>query len=151
MVLAVAVAVGGATYSFFSDTETSTGNTFTAGAIDLTVDSEQHYNNMVCVENPDEAIGNYWWQPEVGFTPAAGHYPAAGTVCDGTWAATDLGAQKFFNFSDIKPGDQGENTISLHINNNPAWACIDVTLTKNDDVTVTEPEDAEVAELDTVG
>ena len=45
---AVAVGVTGA---FFSDTETSTGNTFTAGAIDLKVDSEQHYNGNVCVKN----------------------------------------------------------------------------------------------------
>ena len=33
----VLAAVGGATYSYFSDTETSTGNTFTAGTIDISV------------------------------------------------------------------------------------------------------------------
>ena len=47
MIAVVAVVAIGATGAFFSDTETSTGNTFTAGAIDLTVDSEQHYNNLV--------------------------------------------------------------------------------------------------------
>ncbi len=36
----VAVAVVGATTAFFNDTETSTGNIFTAGSIDLTVDSQ---------------------------------------------------------------------------------------------------------------
>lgn len=36
----VAVAVVGATAAFFNDTETSTGNVFTAGSIDLTVDSQ---------------------------------------------------------------------------------------------------------------
>ena len=35
IILAVAAIAGYATYSYFSDTETSTGNTFTAGAIDL--------------------------------------------------------------------------------------------------------------------
>ncbi|MDD5433725.1 MAG: TasA family protein [Candidatus Pacebacteria bacterium] len=34
-----AIAVGG-TVAYFTDTETSTGNTFTAGTLDLKVDSE---------------------------------------------------------------------------------------------------------------
>ena len=38
VVAAVAVVVVGATTAFFSDTETSTGNTFTAGELDLLVD-----------------------------------------------------------------------------------------------------------------
>ena len=39
-VIAVAAAVVvGATTAFFSDTETSTGNTFTAGSIDLKIDN----------------------------------------------------------------------------------------------------------------
>ena len=42
---AVAVVAVFATQAFFSDTETSTGNTFTAGAIDLTVDYAGYYNN----------------------------------------------------------------------------------------------------------
>lgn len=60
IILAVAAAVGGATYSFFSDTETSTGNTFTAGALDLKVDSESHYNGLVCTPGKD---GNTWQLP----------------------------------------------------------------------------------------
>lgn len=40
IVLAVAAIAGVATYSYFSDTETSTGNTFTAGVIDIVVDGE---------------------------------------------------------------------------------------------------------------
>lgn len=43
--------VTAATRAFFSDTETSVGNRFVAGAIDLKVDSEGHYNGMDCVEN----------------------------------------------------------------------------------------------------
>ncbi len=137
VVVFVAALSWGATGAFFSDSETSTGNTFTAGAIDLTVDSQQHYNNMVCT-----LVGEtYTWQPEVGFTPGVGHYPATGTPCDGTWEMTNLGpTHKFFNFADVKPGDEGENTISLHIDSNPAWACADVTLTKNDDVSTVDPE-----------
>lgn len=49
-IIAVVGAVGfGATRAYFSDTETSTGNTFTAGTIDLAVESE----------NPWESTGQF--------------------------------------------------------------------------------------------
>lgn len=40
MVVAVSAAVGGATVAYFSDTETSTGNAFAAGTLDLVVEGE---------------------------------------------------------------------------------------------------------------
>lgn len=143
MILFVGALVAGGTGAFFSDTETSVGNVFTAGAIDLTVDSEAHYNGSICLPNlqTEQNLTDYTWQ-------GGEEYPV-GLPCTGTWEATNLGAQTFFNFLDVKPGDEGENTISLHIDSNPAWACVDVNITKNDDVTVNEPEDAEVLELDT--
>lgn len=139
MVAVVAVLGIGATGAFFSDSETSTGNTFTAGAIDLTVDSEQHYNGNVCVlgnwDDNSQTPDTYAWQ---GNAP----YPKQGTPCDGTWLATNLGAQKFWNFGDVKPGDEGENTVSLHVDSNDAYACVDVTITKNDDMTCNGPENS---------
>lgn len=127
-----------ATGAFFTDNETSTGNTFTAGAIDLKVDSVSHYNRMVCTE---VTAGIFQWQPESGFVPGPGHYPATGSTCVGTWTLTDLGpSHKFFDFADIKPGDQGENTVSLHIENNPAWACAYIRTTSNEENTLLEPE-----------
>ncbi len=59
-----------------------------------------------------------------------------------TWReAVDLDEGKlFFNFQDLKPGDWGEDTISLHVNNNDAYACVDVRLDSNDDNSLTEPE-----------
>ncbi|MBI2024444.1 hypothetical protein HYT00_03605 [Candidatus Giovannonibacteria bacterium] len=141
VIAAVAAVAIGASTAFFNDTETSAGNTFTAGAIDLKVDSTQHYNGMVCTRTGSTGDGPiYTWQPENG-TPQP-YYPAQDSPCDGTWTLTDLqnGVQKFFNFTDIKPGDNGENTISLHIDSNPAWACVDVNITQNDDVSSTEPE-----------
>lgn len=133
----VGAAAAGATGAFFNDTETSTGNTFTAGAIDLKVDSTQHYNHMVCTLSGE----SYTWQPEVGFTPGANQYPVAGSPCDGTWTLTDLGpTNHFFNFGDVKPGDQGENTVSLHIDNNPAWACVNIKTTASDENGINEPE-----------
>lgn len=132
MLVFAGVAIAGATGAFFSDTETSTGNTFTAGEIDLTVDSKQHYNGNVCEEvSPD----TYKWTGNAD-------YPEPGTSCDGTWEKTDLGvSHKFFNFDDVKPGDEGENTISLHVESNDAYACAYIDVIENDDVDCTEPED----------
>ncbi len=57
-----------------------------------------------------------------------------------TWELKDLTIEKFFDFPDLKPGDTGEDTISLHINSNDAYLCANVKLTSNDDNTQTEPE-----------
>lgn len=117
MIAVVAVVVAGATGAFFSDTETSTGNTFTAGAIDLGIDNESYYNGAF---NQGTS-----WELDFDVDPQTnpGGLP-----------------HLFFNFNDLKPGDYGEDTISLHVNNNEAWACVDVSLTKDDDVDCTEPE-----------
>ncbi|MBI5139502.1 hypothetical protein HZA26_02745 [Candidatus Nomurabacteria bacterium] len=103
-----AVALGG-TGAFFSDTELSSGNTFTAGAIDLKIDNHSYYNGVL---NPST-----------------------------TWELKDLTTiDKFFDFPDLKPGDLGEDTISLHVDTNDAYLCANVKLTSNDDNTPTEPE-----------
>ena len=107
----------GATSAIFSDDEASTGNTFTAGAVDLTVDNESYYNGQL-------NEGTTWLEArnlDDGQGPAGGEY-------------------LFFNFDDVKPGDWGEDTISLHVENNDSWLCVDVTLTSNDDNGHTEPE-----------
>jgi len=117
---AVAAIAIGATTAFFSDTETSAGNSFAAGAIDLKVDSECSYNG------------------------------AASNQC-GTWEAKDLVGDtqgegglilgdRFFNFNDVKPGDYGENTISLHVVNNDAWVCAEVSNLASADNSCNEPE-----------
>lgn len=120
VVVFVGAVVAGATGAFFSDTETSTGNTFTAGAIDLTVDNESYYNGEV-------STSTSWLQPK--------------NLEEG-----DL----FFNFTDLKPGDWGEDTISLHVNSNDAYACVAVTLDSNDDLSSTEPELEEEGEVEDV-
>lgn len=130
-----AAVVSGATGAFFSDTETSTGNNFTAGAIDLLIDNESYYNGNVCAEN--HAAGdndpNYWtWQ---GNAP----YPVPGTPCTTSFEPSNLDGLLFFNFRDLKPDDEGEDTISIDVQND-AWMCMDLTLTSNDDNSSTEPE-----------
>lgn len=129
--------VFGATSAFFSDTETSTGNLIQAGKLDLKVDSTAHYAGMVCTK-----VGtSYEWQDE-DTNPNNNPRPELlGQECQGTWESTDLGpTNKFYNLSDVKPGDTGENTISLTVIDNDAWACVVFKNLQNDDNTCTEPE-----------
>lgn len=105
---AAAMAIG-ATVAYFNDTETSSGNTFTAGSIDLTVDSFGAFRNGVGI--PD--------------TP---------------WLARNLTSEKFFDFDDVKPGDWFDRSISLHVENNPAWACLLIKNRHNDEHDLTDPE-----------
>ena len=134
IIAAVALIIG-ATFAFFSDTETSEDNTFTAGAIDLKVDSTSPYNEAICIANPvPELAPPFIWSGGEG-------WPIPGTACDGTWTETDLGAtHKFFNLTDVKPGDDGEDTISLHVYNNDAWGRFLINGVKDDDNDCTEPE-----------
>ena len=111
----ISIIVVFASQAFFSDTETSTGNVFQAGKVDLLVDSSCSYNGQLSSE------------------------------C-GVWDSKNLTTDKFFNFSDVKPGDYGENTISLKVEDNPSWLCMTITPTANDDVSSTEPELKEVGE-----
>jgi predicted ribosomally synthesized peptide with SipW-like signal peptide len=306
IVVAVGAIAGMATYSFFSDTETSIGNTFAAGKIDLKVDSEAHYNGMVCRDgkwadesnceeganlvangsfetpsvdswgvfpngyaglgwnvslydsayyNPDrlappyeleiqrnlygtaaegsqyaelDSYGSinisqsistttgklyklsYSWSPRpdapsnglavyingteipsLAISPASGSFgwtsvtyeftatsdtttigfaetgtsdqlgmfiddvevreltcetlPSSeflGKTCDGTWTPTDLipGTHKFFKFDDIKPGDLGEDTVSLHVFDNDAWGRLVIDQVTDEENGCNDPE-----------
>ena len=144
VILASAAVIVGATFAFFADTETSTANTFAAGELDLKVDSESHYNGLVCAPF---TVNDYRWlvptevvdPEEIESLEAQFHF---NQPCDGTWLETDLGAETtFFNFTDIKPGDIGENTISLHVYNNDAWGRMVISNVSDFDNNCTEPEE----------
>lgn len=133
MIAFVVALVFGGTQAFFNDEETSSGNLFTAGALDLLVDSQSHYAGLECIDGlwvvEDQDAGTT--RPDLEDTP-----------CDGTWEMTDLGPEHtFFNFSDLKPGDEGENTISLHVEDNDAYACVIIDNMQDDDNELTEPEE----------
>lgn len=123
MIAFVVTLVFGGTAAFFNDTETSTGNTFSAGAIDLLIDNTSY--------------GFDWNNPTV--TAPTG---AWGPNSANSWQLSDLTNQLFFNFDDLKPGDYGEDTISLHVNNNDAWACMAFDLTGTPENGQSEPEAA---------
>ncbi|MBI5139501.1 hypothetical protein HZA26_02740 [Candidatus Nomurabacteria bacterium] len=112
IVFAVAVLAGG-TGAFLKDSESSTGNTFASGVIDLKIDNESYVT-----DNNGKLV----------FSPLT------------SWALSNLEGKLFFNFLDLKPGDIGEDTISLHVNNNNAWACMNVKITSTPENGQPEPE-----------
>ena len=117
-ILILGVLVTGALYvtnAFFSDTETSTGNTFAAGELDLEIDNTSYLNG----------------------SPYPGTTWQLASLNDGNGPAH--GSYLFFNFNDLKPDDEGEDTISLHVKND-SYACMSITKTEDDDETCTEPE-----------
>ncbi len=165
MIVFVAAIVVGGTGAFFSDTETSTGNVFTAGAIDLKVDSVAHINGLVCFSGEWVPESIVVWNASttaleyvVGANVASAtdayneanpsNVPQAGDACEGTWSLTDLEgevAYRFFDYGDLKPGDNGENTISLHVLNNDAYMCATVANVATNENGFTDPE----ADVDT--
>lgn len=116
LILFAVVTIAGATFAFFSDTETSTGNVLAAGELDLQIDNTSYYRGEL-------NTGTTWQLADLD---------------DGNGPAD--GAYLFFDFSDLKPSDWGEDTISLHVQND-AWLCADLTLTANEENSCTEPEE----------
>ncbi len=107
--------LAGATGAFLADSDTSTGNTFASGVIDLKVDNESYVTNN------------------------------AGALVMSTstsWSLSSLAGKLFFNFLDLKPGDIGEDTISLHVDNNNAWACMNIKTTATPENGQNDPEAA---------
>lgn len=115
--LVVASLVGMATYAYFSDTETSTNNYFTAGRVNLRISNDGYYNGVL----QDGSVG----------------------TVDTTWTRDNLTDQLFFQFDDVKPGDWGENTTDIHVTDNPFYACANITLTAADENGIIEPEASE--------
>jgi len=105
-----ALAVVG-TVAFFSDTETSSGNTFTAGNLDLRFQTDADLTG--------------------GWADVNGN-PLFGGVT--------------FPLNDLKPGDKGEKTVKLWVDDNPACGFVDIDVTSDLDNSCTEPEQAVDAE-----
>jgi predicted ribosomally synthesized peptide with SipW-like signal peptide len=129
--MATVALVASGTLAFFGDTESSTGNTFAAGDIDLMIDNDSYYNGNRCTEVEP---GVWQWQGNAS-------YPVPGTECETSFPASDLdNGLLFFNFTDLKPDDEGEDTISIHGGSNDAYVCMDLSVTSDDDLSSNEPE-----------
>ena len=114
LVFAGALLAGG-TGAFLGDAQTSTGNTFASGVVDLKVDNESYATND---------LGKLFMSTST------------------SWTLSKLPGKLFFNFGDIKPGDIGEDTISLHVSTNNAWSCMAINLTGTPENGQPEPEAA---------
>src|SRR3989344_4536663 len=77
-IVVIAGAVTGATIAFYNDTETSTGNIFTAGSIDLKVDHlAQTYNGVDCETCSVNVFSSTATQVTGGTGAYAGGYPTS--------------------------------------------------------------------------
>ena len=115
--------VGAGAFAYFSDTETSEGNTFTAGTLDL-------------------APGSDFVQGETGYYPPYTH-------CTIEVIPGGNGANGQVIFSDIKPGNSGKIYWSVkNIGTIPGLLNMEVTRTADNDNVITEPEDMVDGSLD---
>ncbi len=121
MIVFVGAIAASGTGAFFSDTETSTGNTFTAGDIDLQIDNTSYATDCTIP----------------GLGTCTGALALSSTT---SWAMNNLTNQLFFNFTDLKPGDIGEDTISVHVGSNDAWACMAADITATPENSLVDPE-----------
>jgi hypothetical protein len=92
---------------------------------DLKIDDSCSYNGAKCVL--DKIAKQYFWE-------------GSRERCSCAWKMKDLNKELFFNLNDVKPGDIGENTVSLHITGQSAWVCAQVQNVKNFDNGCTDPE-----------
>ena len=147
---AVGVASAGAglgTTAYFNDTETFEGNTLTAGSLDLLLDWQQTYDGPA--EGPMYGPAGYpyvnaypdtdgdgiqddvpqsfvIWAKRNGYdlNTAQGKADAVAAFKDAYFA--DIGEDgdwdaPLISLDDVKPGDSGEVTLSMHFFDNPAY------------------------------
>ncbi|MFA9518306.1 vWA domain-containing protein [Halopenitus sp. H-Gu1] len=159
---AIGVASAGAgigTTAYFSDEEAFEENRLTAGELDLKLDYRATYSggpgrrdeidswysedgpgepfDVETIEDGTYLIGEVpevdegeMWEDEVQNTD----------LCDPELGLINGDEIPVFTLKDVKPGDSGEVTVSLHICDNPAWMYMNGELTANDENTVTDPE-----------
>ena len=158
---AVGVASAGAglgTTAYFNDTETFEDNILTAGELDLKLDYKStylggpgrldHVKSMGYPDAEDLGDGRYL----LGQAPTPGDMEAWEDLVQGEGRAFDFcspEADQFlvngdgipvFTLEDVKPGDSGEVTISIHICDNPAFLYLSGELTENAENGQNEPE-----------
>ncbi|WP_066416308.1 vWA domain-containing protein [Halorubrum aethiopicum] len=157
----IGVASAGAglgTSAYFSDEESFEGNSLTAGELDLKLDYKATYaggpgrldeiDGWYSDDGPGEPFdveeiedGTYL----IGEVPNQTDDMWENEVQNTNLCAPDLGLVNgdeipVFTLEDVKPGDSGEVTVSLHVCDNPAWMYMNGALTANDENGQTEPE-----------
>ncbi|MDZ7745638.1 MAG: vWA domain-containing protein [Halobacteriales archaeon] len=147
------------TSAYFSDTESFDNNSLTAGELDLKLDYKSTYlggpgrleaiqamgyadaeylgdGRYLLDQTPQPGDMEAWEDGLAGFdfcSPEADEFLVNG---DGI---------SIFQLEDIKPGDSGEMTVSIHICDNPAWLDMGGELLEDAENEMSEPE----SEVDT--
>ncbi|MFB6163936.1 MAG: VWA domain-containing protein [Haloarculaceae archaeon] len=153
---AIGLASAGAglgTSAYFTDTELFTDNAITAGTLDLKLDYKATYDGgpgrlsdleEFYPDAQDLGDGVYLLDqtPRPGSNEAweefLAEYGYCGEGSDDYLVNGD--GIPVFNLQDVKPGDSGEVTISLHLCDNPAWLEMNGELVENLENGVVEPE-----------
>ena len=170
---AVGVASAGAglgTTAYFNDTETFEGNTLTAGELDLKLDyratyaggpgrldeidgwySEQGPGEPFDVVEEDDGVYLIGEVPAIDEPDAWADEVQTRDFCLPEIDLVNGDDIPVFVLDDVKPGDCGEVTISLHICDNPSWLWMNGELTANDENTVSEPEAGADGESNALG
>lgn len=112
LIFAGALLAGG-TIACINNVHAADWGGFNSGSFDLKVDNESYKTNDVGVLT--KSAPTSWDNP------------------------SSLNHKLFFNFTDLKPGDFGGDTVSLHTTAD-AWLCMSLTLTNTFENGQTEPE-----------
>ncbi|QAU14039.1 hypothetical protein EKH57_15750 [Halorubrum sp. BOL3-1] len=168
----VGVASAGAgvgTSAFFSDEESFEDNTLTAGELDLLVDWQQTYDfgegltfvsahpdhdgdgEQSIIDPETEEVLSYSDFPDETDPDSNGanipelnceNIPPLSEADFGTDPVTEEEMDTLVQFSDVKPGDSGEITFSLHLCDNPGYLWMQADNVTEDGGMFTDPEEA---------
>ncbi|MGM0606536.1 MAG: vWA domain-containing protein [Halobacteriota archaeon] len=155
----IGVASAGAglgTTAFFSDNATFERNSLEAGELDLLLDYQHHYDggpgrledikNMGYPDAEQLDDGTYLLEevPSSSDTQDWKDYVLSEGFCgeDAREAMVNGDEVTPIHLKDVKPGDSGCLTTSLHLCDNPAYIWMNGALVANDDNGLTEPEEA---------
>jgi predicted ribosomally synthesized peptide with SipW-like signal peptide len=165
---AIGIASAGAglgTSAYFSDTESFANNTLTAGELDLLVDWQQTYDfgdgHTFVSAHPDhdgdgeqsvvvdDQVVTYSDFPDEEDEDSNGanipllnceNIPPLAEAEFGTDPVTGDEMETLVQFTDVKPGDSGEITFSLHLCDNPGYIWMQADNVSQDGGALTEPE-----------
>jgi predicted ribosomally synthesized peptide with SipW-like signal peptide len=146
-------ALGGAgTTALFSDGETFTGNEVVAGELDLAVDWEEHYNGeMVDREPPQPLLSRQEIAAQWDLDRERHDDRIDRLYRDQFRDVPQQLEAPVIDLEDVKPGDSGEVTFSLHPFGMPVSLSFTGELLASRENGVTEPEQADPDEDDTAG
>jgi predicted ribosomally synthesized peptide with SipW-like signal peptide len=168
------VGAGLGTSAYFNDTESFEGNTLTAGELDLKVDWQQAYygpaETLVPVnaypDHDGDGLQSIDDDTEYVLDNADGENEPITLTCGDLESGADLPENVFDSpnrsadnggpvdqdslvaLSDVKPGDWGEITFSLHLCDNPGYVWLTAANYSQSGGTLTEPEQVAMNETD---